>query len=120
MTHISASSMLETRPWGSFVVLDEGSGYKVKTLEVKSGQRLSLQRHAQRAEHWFVVRGRAVVTIDGAEHELEPGQAIDIPVGAKHRVENRGTEPLVFIEVQRGAYLGEDDIERFSDDYGRA
>jgi mannose-6-phosphate isomerase len=86
---------------------------------VWAGKRLSYQKHAQRAEHWMVVGGTAKVTLDGKDIILAAGQYVDIPIGAAHRVENPGTEPLTFIEVQRGPYLGEDDIERLQDDYGR-
>jgi mannose-6-phosphate isomerase len=116
---VETSPRYDRRPWGSFTVLDEGAGYKVKRIEVLPGKRLSYQRHAQRVEHWTVVRGRALFTLDGAERTVSLGESVDIPLGAAHRVENPGDEPLVFIEVQRGAYLGEDDIERLSDDYGR-
>lgn len=110
----------DVRPWGSYTVLDEGEGYKVKRIEVLPGKRLSYQRHARRAEHWFVVSGTALVTLDGVDHEITFGQAIDIPLGAAHRVANPGSALLVFVEVQRGDYLGEDDIERLQDDFGRA
>ena len=110
----------DVRPWGSYTVLDEAAGYKVKRIEVLPGKRLSYQRHAHRAEHWFVVSGVATVTLDGVEHAVLPGQAIDIALGAAHRVANQGDALLVFIEVQRGPYLGEDDIERLQDDFGRA
>lgn len=111
----------DERPWGSYTVLEdaEPEGFKVKRLTVAPGQRLSYQRHARRAEHWFIVSGVATVTIDDVVSEVATGQAIDVALGAAHRIENRGTEPMVFVEVQQGAYLGEDDIERLSDDYGR-
>ena len=115
-----ASPLFDQRPWGSFTVLDEGSNYKVKRLEVLPGKRLSYQKHAQRAEHWAVVQGAAKVTLDDREIIVSPGESIDIPVGASHRVENPGSETLIFIEVQRGSYLGEDDIVRLEDDFGRA
>jgi mannose-6-phosphate isomerase-like protein (cupin superfamily) len=114
------SPRFDRRPWGTFTVLDEADGFKVKRIEVLPGKRLSYQKHAQRAEHWVVVNGTAVVTLDDREVIVEAGQAIDIAVGAAHRVENRGEETLVFIEVQRGGYLGEDDIVRLQDDFGRA
>jgi mannose-6-phosphate isomerase len=114
------SPRFDRRPWGTFTVLDEANGFKVKRIEVLPGKRLSYQKHAQRAEHWFVVAGTAKVTLDGREILLEAGQAIDIPAGAAHRVENSAAESLVFIEVQRGGYLGEDDIVRLEDDFGRA
>ena len=113
------SPLYDNRPWGSFTVLDEGATYKVKRIEVLAGKRLSYQRHSQRAEHWMVVTGQAKVTLDGLEFALSTGQAIDVPVGAAHRIENVGEELLTFIEVQRGSYLGEDDIQRLQDDFGR-
>jgi len=109
----------DRRPWGTYTVLDEGGLFKVKRIEVLPGKRLSYQQHARRAEHWFVVEGTALVTLDGREVTLKTGAAIDIPVGAAHRIENPGSGPLVFIEVQRGDYLGEDDIVRLEDDFGR-
>jgi mannose-6-phosphate isomerase len=114
------SPRYDERPWGSFTVLDEADGFKVKRIEVLPGKRLSYQKHFKRAEHWFVVAGQATVTLDGREVMLEAGEAVDIPVETAHRVENRGGETLVFIEVQSGTYFGEDDIVRLSDDYGRA
>ncbi len=110
----------DERPWGSFTVLDEGEGFKVKRIEVLPGKRLSYQRHAQRSEHWFVVAGTAKVTLDGSDTLITAGEAVDIEVGTAHRVENPGDEHLVFIEVQQGPYLGEDDIVRLEDDFGRA
>lgn len=115
----AASPLFEERPWGTYMVLDEGEGYKVKRIEVRPGKRLSYQRHARRAEHWFVVAGEAKVTLDDREVTVRAGEAIDVSVGAAHRVENPGAGPLVFVEVQRGDYLGEDDIERLQDDFGR-
>ena len=109
----------DRRPWGTLTVLDEGENFKVKRIEVLPGKRLSYQQHAQRAEHWVVVQGRAKVTLDGREIVVTPGEAVDIAIGIAHRVENHGSEPLVFIEVQRGSYLGEDDIVRLQDDFGR-
>ena len=116
----AAAGTGEHRPWGSFVVLDDGPLGKVKRITVDPGQRLSYQRHHRRAEHWFVVAGTAVVTLDGVDREVGVGQAIDIPLGAAHRVRNPGDELLVFVEVQQGDYFGEDDIVRLDDDYGRA
>jgi len=109
----------DRRPWGSYTVLEEDRGFKVKRIEVLPGKRLSYQKHAQRAEHWFVVEGTAKVTLDDREITVRAGEAIDIPIGAAHRVENPDEGNLVFIEVQRGSYLGEDDIVRLQDDYGR-
>jgi mannose-6-phosphate isomerase len=110
----------DRRPWGTYTVLEEAATFKVKRIEVFPGKRLSYQKHAQRAEHWFVVAGTAKVTLDGREITVRNGEAIDIPIGAAHRVENPGTDDLIFIEVQRGNYLGEDDIVRLEDDFGRA
>ena len=115
-----ASPRFDQRPWGTFTVLDEGENFKVKRIEVLPGKRLSYQKHSQRAEHWVVVQGTAKVTLDDRELLVPAGSAIDIEVGAAHRVENTESELLVFIEVQRGPYLGEDDIVRLQDDFGRA
>ncbi len=87
---------------------------------VKPGKRLSLQLHHKRSEHWYVVFGKAIVTLDDQQVELKPEEAVDIPVETAHRVQNPGIEDLVFIEIQTGEYFGEDDIERFEDDFGRA
>lgn len=110
----------DERPWGSFTVLDEGAGYKVKRIEVLPGKRLSYQSHRHRAEHWMTVEGQAKVTINEQDHIVNRYETIDIPLGARHRVENPGTEKLTFIEIQQGDYLGEDDITRYEDDFGRA
>lgn len=107
------------RPWGSYTVLAEGDGFKVKTIEVRPGQRLSYQRHKLRAEHWFVVAGQGVITLDGGAIEARPGISVDVPRGAAHRMQNTGSVPLAFVEVQHGDYFGEDDIVRLDDDYGR-
>ena len=107
----------EERPWGSFTVLDEAQNYKVKRIEVLSQKRLSYQKHSKRAEHWMVVEGVATITLDGREYTLHPGQTIDIPIGSAHRVGNAGPEKLIFIEIQRGAYLGEDDSQKIYDKY---
>ena len=117
---IDNSPKFDRRPWGTFTVLDEGETYKVKRIEVLPGKRLSYQKHAQRAEHWFVVQGTAKVTLDDREITVAAGEAIDIPLGSAHRVENPDAELLVFVEVQKGNYLGEDDIVRLEDDFGRA
>ena len=113
------SPLFDRRPWGSFTVLHEGRGYKVKRIEVLAGKRLSYQRHARRAEHWMVVAGAARVTLDGGDIVVGCGETVDIPVGTAHRIENPGADTLVFIEIQRGVYLGEDDITRLEDDFGR-
>ncbi len=109
----------ETRPWGRYDVLSDDPTHKVKRMTVEPGNRLSYQRHAQRSEHWFVVAGEGVVTLDGHERSVVAGDAIDVPVGAAHRIASTGADALVFIEVQHGASFGEDDIERLDDDYGR-
>jgi len=108
------------RPWGYYLVLIEDRGYKVKQFVVRPGKRLSLQRHARRSEHWFVVRGEALVTRNEETLRRAAGESVDIPLGAVHRVESLGPDDLLIVEVQRGAYVGEDDIERLSDDFGRA
>jgi mannose-6-phosphate isomerase-like protein (cupin superfamily) len=110
----------EERPWGSFTILEDQDTHKVKRLVVKPGQRLSYQLHHKRAEHWVVVAGTATITLDDVVLEVSAGQAVEIPLEAKHRVENKGTDDLEFVEVQTGSYFGEDDIVRFDDDYGRA
>ena len=107
------------RPWGYYESIDAGERFQVKRLMVKPGAALSLQLHRKRAEHWVVVSGRARVTRGEDTIHLEENQSTYIPVGTKHRLENAGTEPLLIIEVQSGSYLGEDDIERFDDRYGR-
>jgi len=107
------------RPWGYYEVLADKEDHKVKRITVYPGKRLSLQRHHRRTEHWFILYGEAVVSIDSAELNLKAGQAVDIPQGAMHRILNAGTGNLAFIEVQTGEYFGEDDIERLQDDYGR-
>lgn len=107
------------RPWGSFTVLQENSHYKIKRLEIKPGAGISLQLHHHRSEHWVVVEGEARVTRGDAVVTLQHDQSTFIPAGTKHRLENPGAAPLVVIEVQTGSYLGEDDIVRFEDRYGR-
>jgi mannose-1-phosphate guanylyltransferase/mannose-6-phosphate isomerase-like protein (cupin superfamily) len=107
------------RPWGSYTVLEEGPGYKVKRVTVHAGGRLSLQLHHKRSEHWVVIAGTARVTRGEEVFELHVGQSTAIPVETRHRLENFGQDTLHIIEVQNGPYLGEDDIVRFKDDYGR-
>ncbi len=107
------------RPWGSYTVLETGRGYKIKRIVLKPGARLSLQRHGRRSEHWVVVEGVAKVTRESETFVIQTNESTDIPIGAKHRLENPGTGMLQIIEVQNGEYLEEDDIERFDDDYGR-
>ncbi|MDA0656640.1 MAG: mannose-1-phosphate guanylyltransferase/mannose-6-phosphate isomerase [Proteobacteria bacterium] len=107
------------RPWGSYQDIDAGDRFRVKRIIVNPGGRLSLQRHKFRAEHWVVVRGEAEVTRGEDEMTLGPDQSVYIPIGEIHRLENKGAEPLHLIEVQTGEYVGEDDIERLEDVYGR-
>ncbi|WP_136656250.1 mannose-1-phosphate guanylyltransferase/mannose-6-phosphate isomerase [Nitratireductor sp. XY-223] len=108
------------RPWGSYTILDEGAGYKVKRIEVKPGGCLSLQSHKHRSEHWTVVQGVAHVVNGEEQLVLNPNESTYIACGNVHRMENRGEEPMTLIEVQTGSYLGEDDIVRYEDIYGRS
>lgn len=107
------------RPWGWYETVSEVPGNKIKRIGVAPGQRLSLQKHNQRAEHWVVVLGLAEVTVGERVFTLGPGGHVDIALGEMHRLTNRTTEPVEIVEIQFGDYLGEDDIVRFSDDYGR-
>jgi len=109
-----------TRPWGAYTVLEEGPGFKIKRIEVKPGAALSLQMHHRRSEHWVVVSGEARVTNGDETYALRANESSFIPARNRHRLENPGSEALVVIEVQCGDYLGEDDIVRFDDKYGRA
>ena len=109
----------EQRPWGSWQVIDVADGYKIKRIHVNPGARLSLQTHEHRSEHWVVIRGEATCEVDGVVTIVRHDQSIDVPLGARHRLGNQGTEELVIVEVQLGAYTGEDDICRYEDDYGR-
>jgi len=107
------------RPWGSYDSIENGHRFQVKRLKVKPGATLSLQMHHHRAEHWIVVSGTARITRGEDVFLLEENQSTYIPIGVKHRIENPGKIPLHIIEVQSGSYLGEDDIVRFEDRYGR-
>jgi mannose-1-phosphate guanylyltransferase/mannose-6-phosphate isomerase len=107
------------RPWGTYTVLQEGARFKIKRIEVKPGQTLSLQMHHHRSEHWIVVSGTAKVTCGDRTHLVAANESTYIPIGTTHRLENPGVMDLVMIEVQCGDYLGEDDIVRFEDKYGR-
>ena len=107
------------RPWGFYTVIQEGPGYKIKIIGVNPGSKLSLQMHHNRSEHWVVLSGEAKITKDEEVFDLKPQESIDIPIEAKHRLENPGTGPLSIIEIQNGDYLEEDDIVRFDDIYGR-
>jgi mannose-6-phosphate isomerase len=107
------------RPWGSYFVLEDAETHKVKRIEVKPKGRLSYQYHYKRSEVWTMVKGEAIVTLDGKRIQLNVGDVIEISREAKHRIENPGDETLIFIEVQSGTYFGEDDIVRIEDDYER-
>ena len=107
------------RPWGSYTVLEQGPGFKMKRIEVKPGGSLSLQMHHRRSEHWVVVRGTARVTCGDRVYDVPQGESTFVPVGTRHRIENCGAEMLAIIEVACGEYIEEDDIVRFDDKYGR-
>lgn len=109
----------ETRPWGEWHVIDEGDGFKVKRIVVQPHARLSYQTHEHRAEHWTIVAGTATCVIDGETVVAQTGQSVLVGIGQAHRITNQHDVPLVVIEVQLGAYTGEDDICRLEDDYGR-
>lgn len=108
------------RPWGFYEILSDKEDHKVKRITVYPGKRLSYQRHKRRSEHWHVVDGNAVATLDGNEIPLKAGESIDIPKEGAHRVANPGKNNMVFIEIQEGDYFEEDDIERLEDDFGRS
>jgi mannose-6-phosphate isomerase-like protein (cupin superfamily) len=108
------------RPWGTFQVIKTGDGYQLKIITVDPGQELSLQLHKRRTEHWVVLAGKARAIIGDEVLELEPGDDAQVPVGVRHRLSNFGDAPLEIVESQFGDYLGEDDIVRFEDRYGRS
>jgi mannose-6-phosphate isomerase len=112
-------SMYDVRPWGSWEVLDVGDGYQVKRINVSPHSRLSLQTHAHRSEHWVVVSGVATCTVGRHTAEVGQGGRVDVPLGAAHRLANERDDELIVLELQIGSYLGEDDILRLADDYGR-
>lgn len=114
-THASSADT----PWGRWEVLLDEASCKVKKITVLPGKRLSYQKHFKRQEHWMVVEGVAKVTLNDEIHVVKTGEYIDIPQEAAHRIANESNAPLVFIEIQRGSYFGEDDIVRLQDDYGR-
>ena len=109
----------EQRPWGSFTILDEGENYKVKRIVVNPDKRLSLQKHFHRSEHWVIVQGEAVVTVGDQIKTAKANEQIFIEKEQLHRIQNNSDTPLIFIETQCGDYLGEDDIVRYADDFGR-
>jgi mannose-1-phosphate guanylyltransferase/mannose-6-phosphate isomerase len=119
MANTYAVGERDTRPWGTWEVVAIGDGHVVKRITVMPGARLSLQRHRHRAEHWVMVTGNAQVTLDERTFPCTSGEHVHIPCGAVHRIANPGAGPLVFIEVQHGGLLDEDDIERLEDDFGR-
>ncbi len=118
-TQTLRAAAAEMRPWGRWTVLGEGDGYKVKRIEVNPGHRLSLQRHHHRSEHWIVVSGNAKVVVGDRVEHVRAQESTFVPAGTSHRIENPGPLPLIIIEIQSGSYLGEDDIIRLQDDYGR-
>jgi len=113
------SNYIEERPWGTFENLLDEDYCKVKRLIIKPGHRPSYQYHHKRSEHWVVVQGHAMVTLDDKSYILNPGDHIFVPIGSRHRIHNTTKADLIFIEVQCGTYFGEDDIVRLSDDYKR-
>lgn len=110
---------IENRPWGTYQVLLDTNDVKVKRIIVKPNQRLSYQSHTKRQEQWTIVKGELTIILDDDKVFRSPGESIKIPLGAKHRAWNETDEPVTFIEVQTGTYFGEDDIERYEDDYER-
>lgn len=109
----------ETRPWGTYQVIADTEHFKVKTITVKPGQRLSYQYHHHRQEHWSVIEGELTIILDGVEYTKGPGESINIAQGAYHRAWNKSKKLVTFVELQTGTYFGEDDIVRIDDDYGR-
>ena len=109
----------EARPWGNYTVLHTDENCQVKKLVVNPGKRISLQSHKFRAEHWFIVSGQGIAELDGKEVDVGPGDSIDVPIGAKHRLSCIGVDVLVLIEVQTGSSFAESDIFRYEDDFGR-
>ena len=112
-------SEIINRPWGTYETILEGDNYKVKRIIVKPHSQLSLQSHKHRSEHWVVVGGNGVVSLNDSKIEVKKDDCVYIKIGDKHRMSNNSNEDVVFIEVQNGDYLGEDDIIRYEDDYGR-
>jgi mannose-6-phosphate isomerase-like protein (cupin superfamily) len=110
----------EERPWGWFEILFEEANLKIKRIMVKPGKRLSLQSHEHRAENWVIIQGQALFTLNEKTFNLGPRRGVFIPEKTKHRMENPGQENLIFVEVQTGTYLGEDDITRYQDDFNRS
>lgn len=116
----SDSPKFEQRPWGCFTILDEGIDFKVKRVEILPQKRLSYQTHTYRAEHWLIVQGSAKIVLNETIYYLETGSNINVGIGVRHRIENQNAlVSLILIEIQRGDYLGEDDIVRLDDDFDR-
>ena len=111
--------IFEVRPWGNYTILHTDENCQVRKLVVNPGKRISLQSHKFRAEHWFIISGQGTAELDGEEIEVGAGDAIDVPIGSKHRISCSEDSPLVFIEVQTGSSFFEDDIVRYDDDFGR-
>ena len=114
------NAQVDKRPWGHYQVLAESPHFKAKLITVLPGQQISYQSHARREEHWTLVRGSGEVILADQTIPVKSGSHVFIPIGAKHRIRNTGSEAIEFVEVQTGTYFGEDDIVRYSDDYGRA
>jgi mannose-6-phosphate isomerase-like protein (cupin superfamily) len=112
-------NIFEERPWGNYRVLHRESGIQVKRIEVNPGLRFSLQKHLKRSEKWIVIAGKGVATVADRQIPVHAGDFLEVASGVAHRIHNTASEPLVFIEVQFGDYLGEDDIVRLEDDFGR-
>lgn len=120
MTSAYRAGLADERPWGDWQVISVEDGYVIKRIRVRPHARLSLQRHVHRAEHWVIVAGEGLVTRDTETIPVRCNQSVFLPQGAVHRIENTGDVDLVFIEVQLGSLLSEDDIERLADDFGRS
>jgi mannose-6-phosphate isomerase-like protein (cupin superfamily) len=109
----------EIRPWGGFEILSDQKEFKAKRITIDPGAQLSYQSHQKRNEHWVIISGQAEFVLNEKTSMLKPGDSVHIPAGAKHRLRNPGSVPLIFVEVQTGSYFGEDDIVRYKDDYNR-
>jgi mannose-6-phosphate isomerase-like protein (cupin superfamily) len=110
---------IDHRPWGYFEVLSDEQSHKIKRIVIYPGKRLSLQLHRKRSEHWYILSGEGSITLNDRILQVHEGESLDIQREELHRIENTGSHDLVFIEIQRGDYFGEDDIERIEDDFGR-
>jgi mannose-6-phosphate isomerase-like protein (cupin superfamily) len=110
---------VDHKPWGYYEVIVEEPDFKIKRIVVNPGKRMSLQRHEHRSEHWYIVKGKGIVTLNDNNFDIEPNQSTFVPVGYRHRIYNNSSSDLIIIEIQTGNYFGEDDIERYEDDFGR-